>query len=129
MRTFETLVTVALEDLDDLDHVNNVRYVQWAQEVAKQHWLENTTKAINQNYFWVVLNHYIEYKSSAFLNDVIKLKTYITKSEGAKSTRIVEMYNNANNKLLVKSETVWCFMNRNTKRPARITPEVANLFN
>lgn len=129
MQTFEQLITVSREDLDDLDHVNNVRYVQWVQDIAEAHWLQNATKDILDAYFWVVVSHHIEYKGSALLNDIIQLKTYVIKSEGVTSTRVVEMFNKETGKLLVKAETIWCLMNYESKRPSRIPKLIAELFN
>ena len=129
MNIFETQITVTKDDIDELNHVNNVRYVQWVNDVAKLHWQSRITKEINNTYYWVVLNHNIDYKSSAFLNDVISIKTYVIKSEGVTSIRIVEMYNKKNDKLLVKSETKWCLIDAKTNRPSRITDEIRNLFN
>lgn len=129
MQTLEKLITVNETDLDDLNHVNNVRYIEWANEIAKEHWLHNASDQMVKEYFWVMLSNFIEYKSSALLHDVVHLKTYIKKSEGVTSTRIVEMYHSETGKLLAKSETNWCFMNNKTKRPARVTPEINNLFN
>jgi len=126
MQVYEKVTTVAKEDLDELNHVNNVRYVQWIQDIAKAHWEQNATQHIKDSFFWVVVNHFIEYKSPAFLNDQILIKTYVTTSEGVTSTRAVEMYKD--NKLLVKAETVWCLMSASTNRPTRITEEIANLF-
>jgi acyl-CoA thioester hydrolase len=128
MQIFEKIITVTNEDLDELNHVNNVRYIEWANAIAKEHWEQNTTKVIRENFFWVVISHFIEYKSSALLGDIIKLKTYIQKTEGAKSTRVVEMYNAKTEKLIVKSETIWCFINSNNSNPSRITSEIASLF-
>nr|WP_317195010.1 thioesterase family protein [Mariniflexile gromovii] len=127
MATFETTLIVNKNDLDELNHVNNIRYVEWVQDVAKAHWQEKASTKIIKDYHWVMLSHYIEYKSSAFLNDVIKLKTYIINYKGATSTRIVEIYNDTD-KLLAKSETTWCLINSETNRPARITPEIIDLF-
>ena len=129
MQVFEKTIYVQSQDLDELEHVNNVRYLQWVQEIAKAHWKQNVTSEILQNFFWVVVSHFIEYKGSALLNDELILKTYVTTSEGFKSTRIVEMHRKSDNKLLVKAETVWCLMSMETKKPTRITPEIANLFN
>ena len=129
MQVFETQITVTKDDIDELNHVNNVRYVQWVNDAAKLHWQQNTSKQITDAYYWVVISHHIDYKSSAFLNDVITLKTYVTKSEGVTSTRIVEMYNSKSNKLLVKSETNWCLIDAKTNRPTRITDEIVKLFN
>lgn len=129
MDIFEYQITVTKDDIDELNHVNNVRYVEWVNEVAKLHWLQNTSKKINNSFYWVLLNHNIAYKSSAFLNDNITLKTFVLKSEGVKSIRIVEIYNSKTNKLLVKSETLWCLIESKTNRPTRITDEIVNLFN
>ncbi|MFC0604481.1 acyl-CoA thioesterase [Winogradskyella pulchriflava] len=128
MQTFEKTITVTKTDLDQLNHVNNVRYVQWVQDIAESHWLKNVTKDILDNFFWVLLSHHIEYKNQAVLGDVLQLKTYVSKSEGITSTRYVEITNKNTGKIIVVSETKWCFMNATTKRPTRITPEVSTLF-
>ena len=128
MQTFEKIITVSEEDLDQLNHVNNVRYVQWVQDIAEAHWLQNVTKDILDNYFWVLISHRIEYKSEATLGDQLKIKTFVSKSEGVTSIRHVEISNLNTNKIATVSETKWCFMDIKTKRPKRITPEVASLF-
>lgn len=129
MEIFEKLITVTQEDLDELNHVNNVRYVQWTQDIAKEHWMQYASEEIRNDFFWVLLSHHIEYKNPAILNDIVKLKTYVIKAEGVTSTRVVEMYHNKTNKLLVKSETHWCLISSKTLRPARINSVIADLFN
>lgn len=129
MQIFEKFLTVTRDDLDALNHVNNVKYVQWVNDVAKAHWNQNATKEMLKKYAWALIKHNIEYKSAAVLNEVIKLKTYVTQSEGVISTRIVEMYNSETQNLLVRSETTWCLLNSINLRPTRITTEIVNLFN
>ena len=129
MQIFETQIKVTNEDLDALNHVNNVRYVKWVNDIAERHWNKNASREITENHYWVLISHHIQYKNSALLNDIIYLKTYVVKYEGVTSTRIVEMFNAETNKLLVKSETIWCFMNSKTNKPSRISPEIVNLFN
>lgn len=128
MQIFEKTITISKTDLDQLNHVNNVRYVQWVQDIAEQHWLQNATKAIINNFFWVLLSHHIEYKGEAVHGDILILKTFVSKSEGITSIRHVEIFNIATNKLICTSETKWCFMNMSTKKPTRIPEEVATLF-
>lgn len=128
MQTFEKTIIVSKDDLDQLNHVNNVRYVQWVQDIAEAHWLKNAPKTILDNYFWVMLSHNIQYKGEALLGDELTVKTFVSKSEGLTSIRHVEITNNANDKLIVTSETKWCFMNTATKKPARIPIEVTKLF-
>jgi len=129
MESFEKLITVTQTDLDDLNHVNNVRYVQWVQDVAELHWTSKASNSILDTHFWVMLSHHIQYKGQAFLDDQLLLKTFVTKSEGVTSTRMVEIYNKTTGKLLTTSETNWCFMSKESNRPTRIPIEIINLFN
>ncbi|WP_276392633.1 acyl-CoA thioesterase [Eudoraea chungangensis] len=128
MEAFQKKILVTNEDLDELKHVNNVRYVQWIQDISKEHWDKLTTAAIQEKVIWVVLNHNIDYKSAAVLGDEILLKTYIESSKGALSIRVVEMFNNQTQELLVKSKTKWCLLNPDTLKPIRISEEIRSLF-
>jgi len=128
MKTYETTLLVTAAHIDDLNHVNNVHYVQWVQDIAKAHWQSKASKDMQTRYSWFLLSHFIEYKSAAFLNDTVHLKTYIANAEGVTYTRIVEMHNATTNKLLAKSETKWCFINTKTERPSRIPQEIVDLF-
>ena len=128
MTVFEASRSVIADDLDDLLHVNNVRYVQWVQDIAKAHWEAATTPLQQQDNLWVLLSHHIDNKSAAKINDKIQLKTYVTRSEGVTSSRIVEMYHKGNEKLIVKSKTTWCLLDAKNKKPKRISPEIAAVF-
>ena len=129
MKILEKEITVSKNDLDDLNHVNNVIYVHWVQEIAKEHWKSLVSNEIIKNYYWVLLEHQIKYLNPALLNDKIMIKTYIEKTEGIRSNRIVEIYNRNNDKLLVKSKTIWCLINAKTNKPNRITDEIRKAFN
>jgi len=129
LQIFQKEIIVSKTDLDHLNHVNNVRYVKWVQDVAEAHWLKNTSSKLLENYVWVLVKHTIEYKSQAFLNDKILIKTFVTSSEGVTSFRKVEMYNQTTNKPIINSETKWCLLDAKTHRPTRIIPEIVNLFN
>ena len=128
MQTFQKIITVAQDDIDDLNHVNNVRYVQWVQDIAKDHWLANATKEILETYSWFLVNHFIEYKSQALLGDQLLLKTFVSKVEGVSTIRQVDIFNATTKKLVVQSKAKWCLMDSKTLRPARMTPEITELF-
>lgn len=128
MLIFEKKITVSTEDLDARNHVNNVRYVQWVQDIAEENWIDNTSDYIRDTYYWVMLSHHIQYKAEAVLGDNLLLKTFVTKAEGLRSTRIVEIYNQKTTKLLSSSETIWCLMSHDTHKPTRITQEIIDLF-
>ncbi len=121
-------IVVSENDLDELDHVNNVRYVQWIQDISKEHWQKVAPKKIREEVVWVVMSHYIEYKSSALLGETILMKTHIQESRGAKSTRVVEMFHGITNQLILRSTTEWCLVNKYTQKPMRISEEIKVLF-
>lgn len=128
MEVFEKEISVSAEDLDQLQHVNNVRYVQWVQDIAEAHWLSKATTTILENYLWVLIDHHIQYKGEAKLNDTILAKTFVESSKGVISTRIVEMYHKEKESLLVTSTTKWCLLDMSTKKPVRIPAELKALF-
>lgn len=119
---------VKKEAIDDLGHVNNVMYLQWVQDISQKHWEYLVSRELRQDIFWVVLSHFIEYKRPAFEGDILELKTWVKKMEGVKSFRCVEIRRKGEEKPLVKSETVWCLMDTQTKHPKRISPELVELF-
>ena len=129
MQIFQKEITVTETDLDQLNHVNNVRYVQWVQDIAEAHWLKNASQQILDSYYWVLVKHTIDYKGQAFLGDAILIKTYVESSEGVSSIRKVEMHNQSSNKLIIRSETIWCLIEKKTNRPSRISSEIAEMFN
>ncbi|MEY8848668.1 acyl-CoA thioesterase [Psychroserpens sp. XS_ASV72] len=128
MKVYEKTITVTESDLDSRNHVNNVRYVQWVQDIAEADWTSNTSEDLRSLFFWVMISHHIQYKSEAVLGDVLLLKTYVKTSEGVKSIRMVDIYNKDTGKLLTTSETIWCLISHETKRPARITQEIISVF-
>ncbi|MEA1787364.1 thioesterase [Arenibacter sp. GZD96] len=128
MIPFSKIITVTNDDLDDLNHVNNVRYVQWIQDISKEHWMHKAPVAMQEDVVWVVLNHNITYKSAAKLHDVIVINTYIRGARGATTVRVVEMFLENTQQLLVRSETQWCLLHAETLKPLRISEEIKAVF-
>lgn len=123
---YHTSLIVEADALDEMQHVNNVTYLQWVNDIAIEHWQHLASKEMLDNYFWVVLNHFIEYKGQAFLGEELKLITYISEYKAVTCTRIVEIYKEG--KLINKTKNNWCLMSAKTKKPTRLTPEIIALF-
>lgn len=124
--TFEHQITVASNHLDELNHVNNVVYLQWVQDVAAAHWDHKATQQMKEDYLWVVLNHFLEYKKPAFLGEVLTARTYVQHYDGAKSERHVEIWRD--DQILVKAKTTWCLLDKTTQRPRRVPQIFADIF-
>lgn len=128
MNVYEAERTVTKEDLDELQHVNNVRYVQWIQDISKAHWEALVPDHIRKEMVWVVRRHDILYKGSAVLDEHLLLCTYVAQSEGFISSRVVEIRKKDSHKLILKSQTDWCLLNKESGKPMTISAEIHTLF-
>ena len=125
-KQFQISIIVSEDVLDEANHVNNVEYLRWVQEVSQQHWRSKVSEETTQKYAWVALDHHIQYKRPAFLNEELILKTFITANTAATCTRRVEIYRD--DKLITKATTNWCLIDNNTQKPSRIPAEILARF-
>lgn len=121
-------IQVPDEAIDEVGHVNNVVYLEWILMISAEHWNRTIPEEIRKDYMWVVLNHFISYKNPAFQNENLLIQTWVEEMEGVKSKRRVEIRNKDNGKILVEATTLWCLIDAISKRPKRITPELAQDF-
>lgn len=128
MNIFQTERTVRKEDLDELQHVNNVRYVQWIQELSKAHWETVVPENVRKDMVWVVRRHDIRYKGPARLGERLVFRTFIARSEGFISSRVVEIRKKESGKLILKSQTDWCLLHGESGKPMTISKEILTLF-
>lgn len=127
-KVYEMELVVRLEHLDEMKHVNNVQYLQWVQDVAKAHWKSAAQTQWMEDYAWVALNHFIEYKKPAFLNDTLLLKTHVQEFSGVKSVRLVRIFKKETLELLVQARTEWCMIRKDNLRPVRVPDEIVQPF-
>jgi len=123
---FQMTIVVTEDVLDEANHVNNVEYLRWVQQVSQQHWQSKVCEETIQKYAWVALDHHIQYKRPAYLNEELILKTYITGNTAATCTRMVEIYRD--DKLITKATTHWCLIDNRTQKPSRIPAEILARF-
>lgn len=124
--SFSYSLKVSKVHLDQLNHVNNTVYLQWVQEASEKHWNVLADGNIKQTNVWMALRHEIDYHGQAFIDDTVKVVTWIDDSFGAKSTRIVHFYKEE--ELLAKCKTTWVLLDATTLRPKRIGENILKLF-
>jgi len=124
--SFQHSFNVQPRHIDHLNHVNNVIYLEWVQEVAYLHWNALAPVDMKATDVWVVLRHEIDYINQAYLHDTITVCTWIEKTAGVKSIRIVHIY--CDEKLLTKCETTFCLLDKKTLKPKRVNEEILKLF-
>ena len=126
--TFEMTLTAGPEHIDELGHVNNAVWVQWMELVAVAHWRSVADPAHQDDYFWVVVRHEIDYLRAAHEGDVISARTWVGEApKGAKFDRNVEFLG-PDGKVCVRARTDWAIIDKALGRPIRVPPEVVAPF-
>ncbi len=113
-------------DIDEQGHVNNVVYLRWIQDVAVAHWRHSASEEQLTKYSWIAVRHEIDYKKQAFEGDEITAATWIGEWKHVTCERFTEI--SRGDELLVRGRTVWCMIDRETARPARITEGLIERF-
>jgi len=114
--------------IDELGHVNNSVWVRWIQDLATAHWSAVADPEHQEQFFWVVIRHEIDYRANIAAGESATGTTYIPgDAKGAKSIRMVE-FHDLNGKLLVSAKTTWAMLDRATQRLARVRLEVLAPF-
>ena len=117
---------VSADDIDEQRHVNNVAYLRWIQDVAVAHWHARATAEMRNAYYWVVVRHEIDYKKQGFQDELVTAATWVGKWTTVTCERFTEI--TCYDQLLVRSRTLWCMMDRQKARPARVPREIIELF-
>ena len=116
--------------IDENGHVSNVVYVQWMQEIAIEHYQSISGMHSMQSFgaTWVVREHRIEYFLPAFAAEEIEIKTWVENIRRVRSLRQYEFVRKTDEKVLVRGETDWVFVDIKTGRPRAIPNEVTSVL-
>jgi acyl-CoA thioester hydrolase len=128
-RIYSRTFTIPANAIDENGHANNVAYVQWMQDIAVEHYAAiGGIEAQGKDATWVVREHKIEYLLPAFAGEEIEIKTWVENIRRVRSLRKYEFVRKSDDKVLVKGETDWVFVDAGTGRPLPIPRKVSGVF-
>ncbi|WP_417322855.1 acyl-CoA thioesterase [Erythrobacter aureus] len=125
-KSFSFPIKVIPSDIDFMGHVNNARYLNWVQDTVLAHWQKLAPAEEVASKAWVALKHEITYRKPAFLDDEVIAETVLEKIAGARS-----FYNTVIRRgedVLAEVKSMWCCIDAESLRPARISRDVAETF-
>lgn len=116
----EIVVTDAVVDVNG--HVNNVAYVQWMQDLAVAHYAAVIPPEVDEaaGRTWVARRHEVRYRAPAFLGQTVLAYTWILDFQRLHSRRAYAFLEQSSGRELVRGETDWVYVDRETGRPQRI---------
>ena len=125
-KPFSFPIKVLPGDIDFMGHVNNARYLNWVQDTVLAHWQKLAPADEVASKAWVALKHEITYRKPAFLDDEVIAETALEKIKGARS-----FYNTVIRRgedVLAEVKSMWCCLDADSHRPARISADVAEKY-
>ncbi|MCE9647887.1 MAG: acyl-CoA thioesterase [Chloroflexi bacterium] len=126
---YSKTIRIPQSAIDENGHVNNVTYVQWMQEIAVEHYASiGGIEAQGPDSTWVVREHKIEYLVPAYSGEEIEVKTWVENIRRVRSLRKYEFVRKADDKILVKGETDWVFVDVKTGSPRAVPQAVSKIF-
>jgi len=125
---FDLRTHVSDGDIDQLGHVNNVVYLRWVQDAAVAHWQAAAPVEDQEALYWVVVRHEIDYKRPAVAGDEIVARTWVGGATRRTFERHTEIRRASDDKLLARARTVWCPMDRATRKPTDVSASVRARF-
>ncbi len=121
-------IAVRPDDIDQLGHVNNVVYLRWVQDAAVAHWRAAADPQDQEQLYWVVVRHEIDYRRPALVDDDILAITWVGATVDRNFERFTELRRAKDDKVLAHARTLWCPMDRATGRPTTVRDAVRNRF-
>ena len=116
--------TAAPEHIDELGHVNNAVWVQWMEQVAVTHWRNVAEPGHQDDYFWVVVRHEIDYLSSGYQDDELVLGTWLVDwDRRLRMTRQFQLQRPADGVTLLRARTTFVCIELSSGKPRRMPPE------
>jgi acyl-CoA thioester hydrolase len=116
--------------IDFIGHVNNTVYVQW-MEIGRTKLLEAvglpTHEIFKQGFVPVLVQTEISYKSPLYLGDLVQLELWISELKNASAVMQFSFFN-SDRVLAATGSQKGLFMDRQTQRPRRLSPEERELF-
>jgi acyl-CoA thioester hydrolase len=126
---YTKIIIISKESIDENGHVNNVAYVQWMQDIAVDHYASiGGIEAQGPECTWVVREHRVEYLLPAFEGEEIEVRTWVENLRRVRSLRKYEFVRKSDDRLLVRGETDWVFVDVKTGAPRAIPAEVSSIF-
>ena len=127
-------VSVDLEvytyQIDFAHHVSNIVYIQWL-EIGRLKLLEEigipTDEAEKRGITPVLVNTNIRYKQPVYFGEKVRMEVWVGEMKSASAIMEFRIYKNGNT-LAAEAQQTGLFMNLETKKPYRITPEERALF-
>jgi acyl-CoA thioester hydrolase len=124
-------ICITNNDIDQYQHVNNEVYLRWLMQAASAHSQDagyGVDHFIKSKKGFVVRRHEIDYLLSAVLGDTLFIKTWVQPDKGARSIRHYLIVREEDEKIIVKAQTLWVYIDLERSRPIEIPVDMMDHY-
>jgi len=122
----ETEVRVRYSETDQMGIVHNANYMVWFEvgrsELCRSRGFSYKQMEDEEDALMVVAESYCRYKSPAYYEDLVTIRTKVAEVRSRSLTFVYEVYRESDDTLIAEGETVHLVTDRNKK--VRILPEI-----
>lgn len=116
--------------IDFAQHVSNIVYIQW-MEIGRLKLLQHIGMPIHKlaerGITPILIHTDINYKRALYIDDIVKIETWVSKLRNASAVMSFNFYNSKNELAAFGTQT-GLFINIETKKPVRIGAEEQEAF-
>lgn len=131
MARFIHHITVNEKEIDSLNHVNNEVYLKWLITAAEAHSLflgYGIEKFLESGCVFVVRRHELDYLLPAYLGEKLRIETWVSSSQGARSMREYQIIRESDQKVLMDAKTPRVYIDLKSGRPTLIPKEMSEKY-
>lgn len=131
MKVFVSKLVVAADEIDPNNHVNNLAYLKWMQDSALAHSTAEgwpLERYLTERVSWVARKHTIEYLKPAFLNEELKIETWVSEIGNRSSVRKYRCIRDKDQTVLSVAETLWVCVDMSSGKPIEIPDKLRSSF-
>jgi acyl-CoA thioester hydrolase len=115
-------------ECDAYGHLNHANYLRYMQETAF-----DVSAAVGYDMaryeelgtLWLIHETDIEYLRPLVYGDSVEVRTWVLDCQRVRSRRVYEFYHTVTGELTAKAVTDWAYLDRQTRRPCPIPPELS----
>ncbi|MCH8823367.1 MAG: acyl-CoA thioesterase [Planctomycetes bacterium] len=114
-----------------IPHVINTEYVRWLDKAAELHSDSlgySRQGMLDDGFMWFVVRHEIDYLAEAWPGDDLVVITWVRDMQRVKSWREYVVVRPNDEAIICKAATLWVLVDLNSRKPKRISLEMAEQF-
>jgi acyl-CoA thioester hydrolase len=128
---FATQITVEYTHIDRHGHVSHVALLDFMSQATMAHadslgWDAASYQKLGG--MFVVRRHEIDYRSMAFLHDVLSVETWVVAMEKARAERRHRIVRATDAAIIAEGVNFWAYVNSETGRPEKIPSVLIDSF-